>query len=116
MHCKPLFVYIMGPYTSPDPVINVRSAVGAAEIVCRAGHIPFVPHLYHLWHLAHPHDYEFWTELALAWLSHCDCAIRLLGDSPGSDQEEAVMTAAGKPVYSLVQFAAQFPPHEEADA
>ena len=80
-------VFISGPYTSPDPVINVRNAVLAAEKVIEKGHVPFVPHLNHLWHLISPHDINYWYNYDLEWLRICDIILRLPGKSIGADHE-----------------------------
>ncbi len=80
-------VYIAGPYTKGDVVLNVRNAVLAADRVHALGFTPFVPHLTHLWHLISPHDYEFWLALDLEWLAVCDYLVRLPGESAGADRE-----------------------------
>lgn len=95
---KPL-VYIAGPYTSPDPVTNVRDAVFAAESVRALGAVPFVPHLFHLWHTISPHPYEFWMGVDFDMLDRCDAVWRLPGASPGADREVDRALIAGKPVF-----------------
>lgn len=80
-------IFISGPYTYPDPVINTRNAIFAAEEVIKKGHIPFIPHLNHLWHLICPHDIDFWYEYDLHWLQICDAILRLPGKSSGADKE-----------------------------
>jgi len=103
-----MIVYIAGPYSQPDPVLNVIAAVKAAEEVRALGHLPFVPHLSHLWHLISPHEYAYWIEMGLEWLDVCDCIIRLPGESPGADGEVARMIEQHKPVfYSVQEFAAK---------
>ena len=84
---KPL-IYIAGPYTEPDPVLNVRRACEAADRVLAAGGLPYVPHLSHLWHLIKPKSYEEWVAIDLAMLAHCDGFWRLSGASPGAEREE----------------------------
>jgi hypothetical protein len=80
-------IFISGPYTNPDPVINTRNAVLAAEKIIKKGHLPFIPHLNHLWHLVSPHDIDYWYAYDLNWLDVCDAVLRLPGDSPGADSE-----------------------------
>ena len=94
-------VYIAGPYAGGDSVLNVRSAVEAAEKIQAAGHVPFVPHLTHLWHLISPHEPGFWYKYDLAWLEVCDCLVRLPGKSPGADEEVRLCKLWGIPVYKL---------------
>jgi len=92
-------VYIAGPYTGGDPVLNVRAAIKAGDRVAQEGHTPFVPHLYHFWHLLFPHDYEFWMRLDFDWLPACEALIRLPGDSSGADREVSMAKELGLPVY-----------------
>jgi hypothetical protein len=96
-------VYIAGPYTKGDVVLNVRNAVHAADAVLEFGHVPFVPHLTMLWHAISPKDYAEWVRLDLAWLAACDCLIRLDGESKGADVEEAEANRLGLPVYRGVK-------------
>ena len=92
-------VYIAGPYTNGDPVLNIQRVIRAAELVRHYGHLPFVPHLSHLWHLCSPHDYEYWMEMCLEWVAECDCLIRLPGESEGADREYLRAKALGIPTY-----------------
>jgi hypothetical protein len=80
-------IFIAGPYTSPDPAVNVRAAIDAATRILDAGHTPFVPHLTHFWHVIVPRPYETWTAWDLEWLKVCDAVVRLPGRSPGADAE-----------------------------
>ena len=92
-------VYVAGPYTKSDVVINVRKALSAGEVLAQEGFVPFVPHLTHFWHLVHPHDVEFWYQYDMHWLECCDCLLRLPGDSTGADAEVKQMAELGKPVF-----------------
>ena len=97
------FVYVAGPYTRGDVVINVREAIKAAEILRNHGFIPFVPHLTHFWHLLFPHKIDYWYDYDNAWLKKCDVLLRLSGDSAGADAEVGLAKELGLPVYySLV--------------
>ena len=91
-------VFISGPYTSPDLVINVRNAILAAEKVIEKGHTPFVPHLNHLWHLVSPHEIDYWYAYDLDWLKVCDILLRLPGKSIGADEEVRYHFDCGKRV------------------
>lgn len=94
-----LTVYVAGPYTHGDTAEHVHRAVQVGLAIRRAGHVPFIPHLYHLAHLLCPSPYEFWMALDLAWLSRCDCVVRIPGHSPGAEREAEAAKAMGKPVY-----------------
>lgn len=95
---KPL-VYIAGPYTSPDPVLNVRRAVKMGERVAASGAVPIVPHLSMLWHLVSPQEIDYWYQYDLEILLHCHALIRLVGASPGADREVEFAERAGIPVF-----------------
>ena len=94
-----MHVYIAGPYTKPDPVLNMRRAVIAADRVRDAGHVPFVPHLNLAWDLVSPASYDEWLAWDLAWLERCDVMVRLDGESPGADVEEEFCRNNGIPIY-----------------
>jgi len=82
-----MIIFIAGPYAKPDPVINTRNAILAAEEVLKRGHIPYIPHLCHLWHLVSPHEEGFWSEYDLKFLPLCHAILRLPGESKGADKE-----------------------------
>lgn len=90
---RPPLVYIAGPYTSGDPVVNTRSAITWGESVERHGCDVVIPHLSMLWHLVSPAPLERWYARDLAVLARCDALVRIPGPSSGADAE--------------VQFAAQ---------
>ncbi len=93
-------IYIAGPYTKGDPVVNIRRMIMTAERIIAAGHIPFVPLLYHLWHLMSPHDYSYWMALDRAWIEVCDALVWLDGESSGTQEDIALAEYLGKAVYS----------------
>ena len=95
----PQYIYIAGPYTKGDVVLNVRKAIETAEFLRGMGHIPFLPHLTHFWHLVYPHGVDYWYKYDLEWLKRCDCLIRLPGESTGADKEVEYAKEFGKPVY-----------------
>lgn len=96
------FVYVAGPYTKGDVVLNVQVAIHAGEELIKAGHIPYIPHLTHLWHFVVPHPPEFWYEYDLYWLKKCDCLVRLPGESKGADNEVIVAKESGLGIYDSV--------------
>jgi len=97
---KPL-IYIAGPYTKPDPVLNTRHAVVAAERIEALGTDVFIPHLSLLWHLVSPAPYERWCERDNAVLDRCDALFRIPGESVGADAEEERARRLGMPVFSV---------------
>ena len=92
-------IFISAPYTNPDPCINVREVIFAAEVLIKKGHIPFLPHLNHLWHLICSHPIEFWYDFDLKWLDVCDAILRLPGESYGADKEIEYAINKGKKVF-----------------
>jgi hypothetical protein len=101
---KPL-VYLTGPYTNPDPVLNVRAAVELADELVHVC-TPFVPHLTHLWHLVSPKPYPDWLALDLEYLERCDALARFGGASAGADAELDHARRLGMPTFEHVNRAA----------
>jgi hypothetical protein len=93
------YIYIAGPYSKGDPVINTANAIRAADHLASYGIIPFVPHLTLFWHLLSPHEIEFWYNYDIAWLSKCDGLLRLSGESPGADNEVRIAEEKGIKIY-----------------
>lgn len=94
-------VYVAGPYTRPDPVLNTRTACLLADQLVAAGAAVFVPHLTLLWHAISPADVEEWYERDLAVLAHCQAVALLPGESTGADREVGFARARDIPVYSV---------------
>ena len=55
-----MIVYISGPYTGGDTVLNVRHAILMGDRVMDLGHTPIVPHLTLLAHMVAPQEYRDW--------------------------------------------------------
>ena len=84
-----ILVYIAGPYTSPDPVMNTKLAVEAFHRILDAGHAAYCPHLSHFADQQTPRPYEDWMALDFEIIQRCDMVLRLPGDSTGADREVA---------------------------
>ena len=96
---KPL-VYLAGPYALPDPVLNTHKMIKAATEMCEEGLcVPLVPHLTLLWHMVTPRPLNFWLELDLEQLKHCDALMRFPGKSTGADAEVAFALSYQMPVF-----------------
>ena len=96
-------LYLAGPYTHPDPVENTHRAILVATIIYeQTTWVPLLPHITLLWHMVTPRPPEFWYELDLHQLAHCDAIVRLPGASTGADRE---MEAAAGLGLEIVDFA-----------
>jgi hypothetical protein len=81
-------LYLAGPYTRPDPIVNTNAAIRlATKLFERHLFIPHVPHLTLLWHMVTPRPIDFWYLLDTHHLSICQAVMRLPGDSTGADRE-----------------------------
>ncbi|MDR6866772.1 hypothetical protein J2Y69_001371 [Microbacterium resistens] len=109
---KPMLILIAGPYasgTGGDPALmarNLKRLEEAAWPIFRAGHIPMIGEWVALPVLesagAGPSDplaAEVMYPTAERLLQHCDAVLRLPGESRGADQDVAIATARGIPVY-----------------
>jgi hypothetical protein len=86
---RPL-LYVAGPYTHDDPVLNTHCAVRCATAVyLLTPYVPVVPHLTLLWHVIDPRPVEHWYAYDLHVLTRCDAIVRLPGPSTGADRELA---------------------------
>ena len=97
------YIYIAGPYSKGDPVVNTANVIKAADILAIAGYIPFIPHLTLFWHFLNPHDIDFWYKYDMAWLAKCDYLLRLPGESPGADNEVYWAKKLGMLIYYSVE-------------
>lgn len=97
---KPL-VYVAGPYTNPDPIINVRRACVVADELVKAGAAVIVPHLSMLWHLTSPASIDEWYQRDLDVLWHCHAIVRFYGESTGADREWEFATDLGLEAWAL---------------
>ena len=95
------YIYVAGPYTSGDPVINTRKAIEAGDLLRGMGFVPFIPHLSMFWQFLKPHDTAVWYEYDNAWIERCDGLIRLPGESKGADAEVKMALELGMPVFEI---------------
>ena len=87
---KPL-VYIAGPISKPDPLVNTRAAVLLYQKLINDDVVtPFCPHLSILVPLvagAATQDYDYWLKHDFEVIDHCQALYRMQGESYGADQE-----------------------------
>lgn len=97
------YIYVAGPITAGDQFLNVRAAVGMAELLRRAGYFPFCPHLSAFWHMLEDGiSYEEWLIYDFAWIDKCDAILRMPGESPGADREVLYAQSRGIPVFTSI--------------
>lgn len=92
-------VYVAGPYTNGDIIVNIRGAIEEGNILLEYGFIPFIPHLTGFWHMIFPNTYDTWMQYDSEWLKTCDALLRIDGTSPGADLEVKIATELGIPVF-----------------
>lgn len=98
---KPL-IYIAGPYSHPDPVANTHAAVRHGLMLRESYDVAvIIPHLSLVAQLVGPRNDEFWYNLDLDVLAHCDGLVRIPGASRGADREVIVADELGIPVFHI---------------
>jgi len=115
---KPQLILIAGPYrsgTNDDPQLmaqNLKTLEQAAWPLFRAGHIPMIgewvalPVLESAGATQGPLDplaEQVMYPTAERLLQHCDAVLRLPGESRGADEDVAIATARGIPVYHALE-------------
>lgn len=96
-------VYVAGPMTKGDYLLNVRAAIDAAAILRGLGFFPYMPQMTTLWHLVAPREYEDWMVQDFEWLEACHALLRLPGVSAGADREVAHAKIHGIPSFSRIE-------------
>lgn len=96
-------VYIAGPYTLGDPVINTATAMEIGHRLIECGYAPFVPHLSLFMHLLKPLSWRQWLAYDEEWVRASDALLRLAGESSGADREVAFAQSLGIPVFFTVE-------------
>jgi hypothetical protein len=97
-------IYVAGPYTVEDPVVNTNNAIQLANELLMSGLcVPHVPHQNIVFHLVCPHPYHVWLGLDVNVLDRCDALLWdsewLPGESKGATLEVEFAEKRGIPVY-----------------
>ena len=109
----PMLILIAGPYrsgTGDDPTLLARNLARLEEAawpIFAAGHVPMIGEWVALPVLrsagadgvTDPLAADVLYPTAQRLLQHCDAVLRLPGESTGADQDVAIATARGIPVY-----------------
>ncbi|HTF47865.1 MAG TPA: DUF4406 domain-containing protein [Pseudonocardia sp.] len=118
---RPMLILIAGPYrsgTGDDPDLLARNLARLEEAawpIFRAGHLPMIgewvalPVLHGAGgsNVGDPIAQQIMYPTAERLLAHCDAVLRLPGASTGADQDVAIATERGLPIYHRV---ADIPP------
>lgn len=99
---KPL-IYIAGPISRGDMMMNCRRAIEIAEELIEKGFAVYVPQLSIFWHFLKEHPHQWWLELDYPILKRCDALLRLPGESVGADKEVEFCEKNRIPVYLSVE-------------
>ena len=114
---EPLLILIAGPYragTGDEPSLLARNLARLEEAawpIFRAGHVPMIGEWVALpvlrgaggTSVTDPVAKQIMYPTAERLLTHCDAVLRLPGESTGADQDVAIATARGLPVYYAVE-------------
>lgn len=100
-----MLVYVAGPLSIGDKLENTLRAMAVGKQVLKRGHYPLLPHLTYFCEREGDYDLTWaeYLEWDMAFLLRCDALLRLPGDSPGADREEALARAAGIPVFHSIE-------------
>lgn len=95
-------VYVAGPYTKPDPVLNTKAAILLGHQLLDRGYAPLIPHLTHYMEAVRSRPYEDWMQMDFEWVKAADAVLRMPGESSGADREVTLAKSLSIPVfYSL---------------
>ena len=100
------YVYVAGPITKGNTLVNLRNGMMAGLELVKLGYVPFVPHNDMIQYMLDPEtlDYETILSMDLAWVERCDALLRLPGESPGADREVAHATKHGLLVTNSIDY------------
>lgn len=98
---KPIFIYVAGPYTRPDPVVNTSRAIQFGNWLLDRGYRPFIPHLSMYQHFLQERHWQEWLDIDFDWIQKCDVLIRMPGESAGADQEVTLAERSKIPVFAM---------------
>jgi nucleoside 2-deoxyribosyltransferase len=101
------YIYVAGPMRAHLEK-GIHDACKVADVLLKAGIIPFLPQVNALWNMIVPHEndeeiYRIRLPFDFAWIDKCHGLLRLPGTSPGSDKEVAYTHSKGKPVFYTVE-------------
>jgi hypothetical protein len=93
--------FIGGPYTKPDPSVNVNNISKWVERLWRSGKVfPICPMVEsHLQHLLIPRSYEDWLFRTAQFIRLSNVGFFLWGESSGAERERAIFEVKGIPFF-----------------
>ena len=96
-------IFISGPLTVGDQMMNIRNAIDVAEIVINGKHCPVVPHYSSYHNMIHQHSYDDWMNICYCMLEGSDVMFRINGKSYGADLEEKFANKHGIPIFYEIE-------------
>lgn len=96
-------VYIASPYSIGNKVENVRRSLDVANKLIEAGMYPYSPLLNYYQNELFPQPEDTWIKQELAWISCCQCLLRLPGESVGADGEVVEAERLGIKVFYTIE-------------
>lgn len=99
------YVYVAGPITKGDTLLNIRKGVQVGSELLRRGFAPLISHLDFYAYMLEPDAWEYEKVLQhdFNWLLRCDAMLRIPGESAGADREEAFCNENGIPVFHSLE-------------
>jgi len=102
-----MWIYIAGPYSQPNPVVNAREACLMYDRIRNSAPPALVicPHWSMTQEMVKPKPHEYWMEHDLRLIRTLyaselpGCIFRIGGDSEGADMETELAGDLGIPVY-----------------
>lgn len=76
---RPTIVYLAGPYSKGDVMMNMRAAMNTARTLMDRGFVVFLPHLSGFQHLVDPRPYDDWLDYDYKVILCCDVLYRMPG-------------------------------------
>jgi len=102
MSQRRLRVYISGPITKGDRVVNFAQACKAQQRLILHGFAPLNPMLTMMHPAAWSISHDDWIAVDLPWVEAADAVLRLPGKSSGADQECSCAMECAIPIFRTI--------------
>lgn len=95
-------VFVSSPY-SGNVEENVQFQVDIGNELMDLGFFPFTPLLYDEMEKKKSRSYDFWIHFTAAWITDCNCLLRVGGESKGADGEVKLAKEKNIPVFYSIE-------------